>query len=354
MSAFRIREPFTDAVDSAVLPRLIHLSGGLYAAAFSLMKLLPAQFVLQRALEQGQLTRQTTVIETTSGTYGLGLAMVCRRLGVPLILVGDPAIESHLRRRLEALGAKVSIVRGRAATRTGGIQQARLDRVERIRVRYPRSFTPGQYDNPMHICAYGRVAELISESFRRLDALVCPVGSGSSSTGIAGFLRLLWPELVLIGVDTVGSVLFGAPNGRRRLRGLGNGLLPKVLDHSLFDEVHWVPAGDAFATTRRLHADHTLFMGPTSGASYLVAEWWMRRNPGATVLAVMPDEGYRYQRTVYHDAWLRREGLAGIEVGREPVEIAHPGDLEDLWSRYRWERCTRAEVVEQRAVTDAR
>ncbi|MEO3876744.1 pyridoxal-phosphate dependent enzyme [Nonomuraea sp. B12E4] len=345
MSAFRSREPFTDAVESTVLPRLIRLSGGVYAAAFQLMKLMPAQFVLRRALEQGQLTEETTVIETTSGTYGLGLAMVCRRLGLPLILVGDPAIEIHLRRRLEALGARVSIVSGQA-TRSGGIQQARLDRVARLRARHPRSFTPGQYDNPMHINAYGRVAELISESFRRLDALVCPVGSGSSSTGIAGFLRLLWPELVLIGVDTPGSVLFGAPNGRRRLRGLGNGLLPKVLDHSLFDEVHWVPAGDAFEMTRRLHAEHTLYMGPTSGASYHVAQWWARRNPGATVLAVMPDEGHRYQRTVYHDGWLRREGLADVEVGPEPLEIAHPGDLQDVWSRYPWRRRTRREVVE--------
>ncbi|MFE9657881.1 cysteine synthase family protein [Micromonospora sp. NPDC006431] len=353
MSAFRIRKPFTDVVDSAVLPRLIHLSGDLYAAAFQLMKLLPAQFVLQRALEQGQLTERSTVIETTSGTYGLGLAMVCRRLGLPLILVGDTAIDSHLRRRLEALGARVSIVSGQAA-RTGGIQQARLDRVKRIRARHRSPFTPGQYDNTMHANAYGRVAELITESFPQVDALICPVGSGSSSTGIAGFLRLLWPDLVLIGVDTPGSVLFGAPNGRRRLRGLGNGLLPKVLDHSLFDEVHWVPAGDAFAMTRRLHADHTLFMGPTSGAAYQVGQWWRRHNPGGTVLAVMPDEGHRYQRTVFHDAWLRREGLAGVEAPREPTEIAHPGDLEDRWSRYAWGRRTRDEVVDLRAAVGTR
>ncbi|MEO3814908.1 cysteine synthase family protein [Sphaerisporangium sp. B11E5] len=353
MSTFRIREPFADAVESAVLPRLIRLSGGLYAAAFQLMKLLPAQFVLRRAMEQGLLTERTTVIETTSGTYGLGLAMVCRRLGLPLILVGDPAIESPLRRRLEDLGARVSIVSGQAV-RTGGIQQARLDRVERIRQRHPDSFIPGQYDNPMHINAYGRVAELITESFPRLDALVCPVGSGSSSTGIAGFLRMVWPELILIGVDTTGSVLFGAPNGRRRLRGLGNGLLPQVLDHSLFDEVHWIPAKDAFATTRRLHTDHTLFMGPTSGASYHVARWWAERNPGATVLAVMPDEGHRYQRTVYHDAWLGREGFAGDEVAKEPLDIAHPGELGQVWSRYPWGRRTRAQVVEERATLDAR
>ncbi|MER6171730.1 cysteine synthase family protein [Streptosporangium sp. NPDC001681] len=342
--ALRLREPFSDAVDSAMLPRVIDLGGGLYGAAFTLMKLLPARFILRRAAERGELEPGTTVIETTSGTFGLGLAMVCRLSGNPLILVGDPAIDRALRRRLEELGARVSIVSGRALD-NGGVQQARLDRVARLQRRHRSFFTPGQYDNPLNPVSYGIVAELLAESLGAIDTLVCPVGSGGSSSGIASFLRLVWPELRLVAVDTPGSVLFGAPPGPRPLRGLGSGIIPKVLDHTLFDEVHWVGASHAFAATRRLHMTHSLYGGPTSGAAYLVARWWVSRNPGARVLALMPDEGHRYQSTVYDDRWLRRHGLTATEPLAGPVDIDHPGQVVPPWTHLRWGRRSRWQVT---------
>src|SRR5581483_9984585 len=87
------REPFADAVDGQALPKIIRLRPDLYAVAFQLMKLLPARFILERARECGELEPGMTVAETTSGTFGLGLAMECRVRGYPLILVGDPAID---------------------------------------------------------------------------------------------------------------------------------------------------------------------------------------------------------------------------------------------------------------------
>ena len=122
----------------------------------------------------------------------------------------------------------------------------------------------------------------------------------------------------MIGVDTHRSVIFGQTDagGGRALRGLGNSLMPPNVDHTTFDVVHWVGAAEAFRATRQLHREHALFMGPTSGAAYLVADRWARENPDALAAVVLPDEGYRYQDTVYDDAWLQEQGAA---AGRAPA-----------------------------------
>ncbi|MEU6599886.1 pyridoxal-phosphate dependent enzyme [Streptomyces flaveolus] len=338
------RRAFTSVVDGHVLPKVIQVGPNVYGAAFHLMKLLPAQFILTSAIETGELTPGTTVVETTSGTFGLGLAMVCRLKEIPLVLVGDPAIEPPLRRRLEALGARVSIVSG-PALHARGVQQARLDRVARIQARLGSYFTPGQYDNPLNPVSYGAVAELLLESMGTFDALVCPVGSGGSSSGIGSYLRALNPRMKLIGVDTPGSVLFGAPAGSRQLRGLGNGLVPPVLEHTLFDEVHWLDASVAFRATRRLHAEHCLYMGPTSGAAHHVAEWYARRNPDLRVVALFPDEGHRYTNTVHNDVWLRRNGHLTAPWPDGPRTLDHPAEVAGDWSRFAWNRRTREDVV---------
>lgn len=338
------RKPFPSVVDGHVLPKVIQVEANLYAAAFHLMKLLPAQFILRSAAETGELAPDATVVETTSGTFGLGLAMVCRLKGIPLILVGDPAIDAPLRRRLEALGARVSIVSG-PELRTRGVQQARLDRVARFQSRLGSYYTPGQYDNPLNPVSYGAVAELLMESMGSFDALVCPVGSGGSSSGIGSFLRALNPRMKLIGVDTPGSLLFGAPVGPRKLRGLGNGLVPPVLNHALFDEVHWLDAPLAFAATRRLHSDHCIYMGPTSGAAHHVARWYARRHPDLRVVALFPDEGHRYISTVYNDAWMRRNDMLTASIPDAPSTLDHPIQVAGSWSRFSWNRRTRDEVV---------
>ncbi len=345
-----LRQAADTSADGGELPRLVRLGDGLYGAAFQLMKLLPARYIMDRAEEAGAVRPGTTVLETSSGTFGLGLAIVCRLRGYDLVVVGDPAIDAGLRWRLAELGARVTIVSA-AAGRAQGVQQARLARLERLRARYPDHYVPGQYDNPMNAVAYGTVAELLVESLGHLDCIVGPVGSGGSTRGLAMCLRALFPWLVLVGVDTPGSVLFGAPDGPRLLRGLGSGIHPRNVDHTLYDEVHWVGAAEAFLATRLLHRRHALFMGATSGAAYLVGRWWAAEHPGATVVALLPDEGHRYQRTVYHDAWLRRRGLlpAANPSPAEPPHprtIEHPRDVEGGWTRIGWRRRTLGDVLD--------
>src|ERR1700678_79105 len=130
------------------------------------------------------------------------------------------------------------------------------------------------------------VSEHLVDRLGYVDGLIGPVGSGGSMCGTTAGLRADNSQVVAIGVDTPGSVLFGQPDQIRELRGLGTGVLPGNLDHTMFDEVHWCPAGVAYRETRLLHRRHALFHGPTSGAAMAVARWWSARNRGARTVVM--------------------------------------------------------------------
>lgn len=335
--------PSPSVIEAIMMPRLICLSGGLYATAFVNMKLLPASFILDRARDSKLVRPGSVVIETTSGTFGMALAMVCNLRGYRLILISDPAIDPLLQRRLEDLSARVEIVRQPSSE--GGFQRARLDRMAELQEEHPGHFWPAQYDNPHNPGAYARLTELLIESIAQVDCIVGPVGSGGSMCGTVDYLRLLFPHIKAVGVDTPGSILFGQPDTPRMLRGLGNSLMPGNLKHSTFDEIHWVSAAEAFAAARCLHRTHSLFVGPTSGAAYLAAKWWARKNPDATVVVLFPDEGYRYQDTVYNDNWLHANGLSLAALPAEPVAVNHPLSAGPGWSCIEWNRRTLEQVL---------
>jgi len=342
-----IRNIYRSIIEAKELPQVVQLEDSLYGAAFGLMKLLPAHHMLDRAKEQKFLDQSTTVVESTSGTFGLALAMLCAIDKRPLVLVSDPAIDAAFRLRLEDLGATVDIVRKPEAV--GGYQAARLARLREHQHRVSNHYWPRQYTNPDNVGAYSKVAEILVESLGEIDCLVGTVGSGGSVCGTSRFLRQLLPKLRVIGIDTPGSVLFGLPDAKRVLRGLGNSVHPTNLDHTAIDEVHWVDGATAFLATRLLHREAALFRGGTSGAAFLVARWWARRNPGAKTVVLLPDEGDRYLTTIYDDNWLEAEGLRRSKLPEAPVEASSLADVPaNAWSRFDWRRRTFEAVTGQR------
>ena len=340
-----IHQLHTTFLDAVELPRLIKLENNLVAAAFFLMKLLPARFILEEARKAGLIQPGGIVIETTSGTFGLALALVCRQEGYRLILVSDPAIDPALQRRLESLGAFVEIVREPAAQ--GGYQRARLDRLADFQAQHPDHFWPSQYDNQHNPEAYVALAEQLAETVGRVDCLVGSGGSGGSVCGTSRYLRHFFPHLRVIGVDTHGSVLFGQPDSKRLLRGLGNSIMPGNVDHRAFDEIHWVSATEGFHATRELHSRHGLFMGPTSGTAYMVARWWAEQHPQSKVVVLMPDEGYRYQDTVYNDAWLHDNGVWCENRTPQPRWVENPLEAGPNWSYFDWQQRSYEQVMGQ-------
>ncbi|GGK22727.1 cystathionine beta-synthase [Pilimelia terevasa] len=334
--------PFPEVTAAEEIPKVIRLSHNLYALSFSLMKLIPARYILRRAVADGRIGADTVIVETTSGTFGLALAMQAAQLRRRLVLVSDPAIDDRLHRRLTDLGAVVERVRGEAAV--GGYQQARLDRLAEVQAERPDHFCPQQYSNTDNPRSYALVAEILAEALGQVDCVVGPVGSGGSMCGTVAFLRSLTPDCVAVGVDTHHSVLFGHPDGHRGLRGLGNSLMPQNLDHRTFDSVHWCSDSLAYQATRLLHRRHSLFKGPTSGAAYQVARWWAAANPDAVTVAMLPDDGSRYQDTVYDDGWLRDGGHLRPPLPDEPRPVSDAGDASGQWTSFAWERRTLDDV----------
>src|SRR5258708_28804863 len=159
MTCRQICRTITDAIE---LPNIVRLGENLQAAAFSLMKLLPARFILDRRQNAGLIEPESIIIETTSGTFGIALAMLCALRNYRLILISDPAIDDALKRRLEYLTARVEIVTQPAEV--GGFQAARLQRMAEIRAEHQNHFWPSQYDNPNNPGAYAPVGELLAET----------------------------------------------------------------------------------------------------------------------------------------------------------------------------------------------
>ncbi len=346
-----MRFDLAKSILASYLPQLVTLEENLTAAVFPLMKIYPADFCIRRAVQQGLVERDTLVIESSSGTMALGLAIVCNCYGYKLAIVSDSACDQDLRRRLEDLGARVEIVT--KAAEPGGYQRARLDRLHEIRSTARDSWWVNQYDNESNPGAYAAFASQLVESLGRIDCLVGAIGSGGSVCGTAAGLRKLFPEMKVIGVDTPGSVLFGQEDKPRILRGLGNSLLPKNLNHSAFDEVHWVTGAEAYTATRLLHRQTTLFCGGTSGACWLVARYWALRHPRSRVVCIFPDQGHRYIRSIYDDEYLLQHNLWLAELPEGPAEVMSPRSASDSWSYLTWGRRSYQRVVGESSVSFA-
>ncbi|MFE3143051.1 PLP-dependent cysteine synthase family protein [Streptomyces scopuliridis] len=303
-----------------------------------------ALYMVARARERGELLPGARIVESTSGTLGLGLALAGVAFGHPVTVVTDPGMEPLMTGLLTAYGADIELVR--APHPVGGWQEARRRRVTELLAAYPDSWCPDQYHNPDNVAAYRPLAlELVSQ-LGRIDTLVASVGTGGHSAGIATVLRQHFPALRVVGVDTTGSTIFGQPAAPRLMRGLGSSIHPRNVAYGLFDEVHWVAAPEAVWAARSLARARYATGGWSVGAVALVARWLAgARPPGERIVAVFPDGPQRYVGTVFDDTYCREHGLLDHRPADHPREITHPGEH----TVTRWTRCTT--VVDPLAMT---
>ncbi|WP_372410998.1 PLP-dependent cysteine synthase family protein [Streptomyces luteireticuli] len=297
------------------------------------MKARAAVSMLTRARERGELRPGATVVESTSGTLGIGLAFAGQALGHPVVLVGDTGLEPPMRRLLRAHGAGLEIVDRPAAE--GGWQAARLARLREVLERHPGAYWPDQYNNPDNTAGYASLAAELTAALDHLDILVCSVGTGGHSAGLIGPLRRRWPALRLVGVDATGSVIFGQPARARLMRGLGSSIHPRNVAHEAFDEIHWVGPAESASACRLLARGAFVSGGWSTGAAALVAAWAARVHPGAVVATVFPDGPHRYLSTVYDDDFAAAHGLDLAAAATRPMEIPHPRAVEATG----WARC---------------
>ncbi|BEK86468.1 PLP-dependent cysteine synthase family protein [Nocardia seriolae] len=287
------------------------------------MKDRPALHMVHRARQRGELAPGARIVESSSGTLGLGLALAGLVYRHPVTVVTDPGLEPIVARMLAAYGARVDLVA--QPHPAGGWQQARRDRVAELLAAEPDAWCPDQYSNPDNVDGYESLALELVEQLGSVDVLVRAVGTGGHSAGVARVLRRFNPDLKLIGVDTVASTIFGQPAGPRLMRGLGSSIYPRNVDYAAFDEIHWVAAVESVWACRALAATYHASGGWSVGAVALVAGWATRVHGAATrIAAVFPDGPHRYFDTVYNDAYCEEHGLLDADPPIEPETIAHP------------------------------
>lgn len=299
-----------------------------------------ALHMVAAARRRGELAPGAPVVESTSGTLGLGLALAGITFGHPVTLVTDPGLEPLMRHQLAAYGARVEVVR--APHPSGGWQQARRDRVAELLAAQPGAWCPDQYHNADNPAAYDALALELAVQLGRVDVLVTAVGTGGHSAGVARALRAFSPGMRLVGVDSVRSTVFGQPAGERLMRGLGSSIHPRNVDHAAFEECHWVAAHEAVWAARRLVRHHYAGGGWSVGAVALVAGWLARtQGPSARIAAVFPDGVQRYWNTVFSDEHCRTHDLLDRPPAADPDEIAHPAER----TVERWTRCANVAAV---------
>jgi len=279
-----------------------------------------AKHILLEAKRTGALCDEAPIIETSSGTMALGLALVGTYLGHQVHIITDPRIDPITLAKLKATGCTVHIVEQMTH---GGWQGARLERLHELMKEYPNAFWPRQYEHPDNPRAYRELARELLEDLDTIDILIAAVGSGGSLSGTARALLETNPHLRVVAVDAVGSVIFGQPDHPYRLQsGLGNSLVPANVDFSVIDEVHWLNDQEAFAATVELATTEKIFAGNSSGSVYAVARWLSRTVSKKTnIVAIFPDRGDRYFITIYHEPYRVKNGIADMTFPTHPQEI---------------------------------
>ena len=250
-----------------------------------------AAFMIADAEMKGLLTRDTVIIEPTSGNTGIGLCAIAAAKGYRCIIVMPDSMSRERQLLMKAYGAEVVLT-------PGGMPNA-IAKAKELAASLPSSFIPDQFCNRANAQAHFATTgpEIWKDTEGRIDAFVCGVGTGGTITGVGQFLKSKNPDIRIIAVEPASSAVLSAnPAGKHGIQGIGAGFVPELLDLSVIDEVVQVSDVDAFSTARELAQENGLLAGISSGAALYAARELAKRPEfaGKTIVTLFPDSGERY------------------------------------------------------------
>lgn len=252
-----------------------------------------ARGMLDDAEVRGVLTKDSVIIEPTSGNTGIGLASVAAARGYRIIIVMPDTMSVERRNLMKAYGAELVLTEG-----AKGMKGA-MAKAEELAKEIPHSFIPGQFVNPANPAAHEKTTgpEIWEDTDGEVDYFVSGVGTGGTLSGVGRYLRSKKPGVKLIAVEPEASpVLSGGQPGPHKIQGLGAGFVPDTLDKDIYDEVIQVSNEDAFRVGREIGRAEGVLTGISSGAALYAALQLAKRKEaeGKTIVVLLPDSGDRY------------------------------------------------------------
>jgi 2,3-diaminopropionate biosynthesis protein SbnA len=286
--------------------------------------------LLEQARIDYNLTPGWTIVESTSGNMGHALAMLCAVHKYRFICVLDPKTPKSNIALVKAFGGEVELVTTPDAN--GSYQKKRIEVARTLARRLPNCVNLDQYNNPAAIDAHFHTTgpEIYAQLRGRVDVLIGSASTGSHLSGTAKYLKSKDPSIRVIGVEPVGSVVFGGEYKPFLQNGTGLSFRPGNILVSYVDEVIKVTDIDAFGACRGIARSDGLLLGGSSGSVVSAARQYMKqlRYP-CNIVVVLPDNGLKYLDTIYDDQWLRKNNLGALI--EEPAERA-PDFVESLYT----------------------
>jgi len=255
-----------------------------------------AKNMIDEAFAAGKITKDTVIIEPTSGNTGIGLALVGAARGLRVIIVMPDTMSAERRTLMKAYGAELVLSDGKLGMK-GAIAKA-----EELSAQIPNSIIAGQFENPANPNAHKKTTgpEIWQDTDGQVDIFVSAVGTGGTITGVGEFLKSKNPHIKVVAVEPASSpVLSGGQAGPHQIQGIGAGFVPTILNTKVYDEVIAVTNEDAFEMGKMIGQKEGVLVGISSGAAAWAAVELAKRpeNKGKNIVVLLPDSGDRYLST---------------------------------------------------------
>ena len=301
----RIFDDITKTIGNTPLVRLKNLAGGTHAMIVAKLESFnPLSSVKDRigvamiesAEEHGLLTKDSVIVEPTSGNTGIALAFAAAARGYRLILTMPETMSLERRQLLRIFGAELVLTPG-AEGMKGAVKKA-----EELAATIPKAFLPQQFKNPANPEIHRRTTaeEIWNDTDGKVDILVAGVGTGGTITGVSEVIRERKADFQTVAVEPESSpVLSGGQPGPHKIQGIGAGFIPDVLNRGVIDEIVRVSDESAGIAARRLAREEGILAGISSGAAVWAAleVAGREKNRGKLIVVILPDTGERYLST---------------------------------------------------------
>lgn len=285
-----------------------------------------AIYLIEYAENNNFLKKNGTIIESSSGNFGIALAMVGAQKGYKTIIIIDAKTSSSAKKIMQAYGAQLVEVPMSAADENGSMQKARIQKAKELQSIIPNSWYPSQHFNPHNPTAHIKytAAEIIADfDGEPPDVIIIGVSTSGQLTGIGSVFKKLYPNTKIIGVDVAGSAIFGGPQHSYKIVGIGLSFVPPQFNPELLDEAYYVEDILAFSICRELAHKEGLLLGGSTGAILAAGlSYASTLKEKKSILMINPDRGDRYLNTIYDDEWLIEQNMTLLK-GKELYSQMH-------------------------------